>query len=454
MSKSRDAVTDPISNWLDAFVAGTSTPAPEPAADPELSALCATASQFHGLAQAGARYAAATSRLPVTWEDLMSTHVTSAHPMDVIPSVRGIFEKSRSPAKPAVSNQPREDPFDAGRSIRRGRTRSTSSGQAPGPPLRGGWHVALNVVLAAMLILALTAGIWRATGGFIPSFGDDPRPPTIPFGGFVAQVGTPTAAASANLAPISPEDCDVERRSVDEFRALLRDPGESEPRAYGPVAPADPRRAQEVSDANRVFQSCHSFGRTSGLWAMLSPRLISEGAGSPYVDAIARNSPTFEEYVATHRQLSETLLAGGTGEYEIVSGEEVPIDENGEVPLTGLWLPVVLPEDMVQFPDGRIGGPGTSLLPANHEEATQALDGGSQATPSPVEFELVSYFIYSQDPTQDGRWVLDELLTLCASGCDAYYPGIEVIYQANTMIPPATPVATPAADSRPGHSVG
>lgn len=57
------------------------------------------------------------------------------------------------------------------------------------------WNAAANALLAAVLILALAAGIWRATGGVNFGFGGNPTDqPTIPFGGAVAQEATPTTA--------------------------------------------------------------------------------------------------------------------------------------------------------------------------------------------------------------------------------------------------------------------
>ncbi|MBA2468989.1 MAG: hypothetical protein H0V37_06250 [Chloroflexia bacterium] len=261
---------------------------------------------------------------------------------------------------------------------------------------------------------------------------------------------TPAAAIAdaALLQPLGLDECDVEARTLDETAALMQDPGETMSRLYDPVRPLSDALALEISNANRMFQSCRITGETGQWRAMVSPRLIFEGIGSWQVDTIARNSATYEEYVANHRALSEMLLTDATNDYTVKSTQTTSLDMF-DVYGGGLWSPVMLPEDIVRFRDGRIGGPESQLLPANYEELLEASQEAGTPSSTPYGFEMVGYPIYARDPTQDGRWVLDETLVLCASGCDAYYAQAEEHYQSSVLsgILPATPVATPAAST-------
>jgi len=263
--------------------------------------------------------------------------------------------------------------------------------------------------------------------------------------------GTPTAATPAAdaiwLQPYSPDECDVEPRTLDEAAAFMRDPGESVPRQYGPVSPVSEELAREVASANRMFQSCDLTGETGEWRAMVSPRLIFEGQGSPYFDTITSRSATYEEFVANHRELSEMLLTDPTRDYTVESTEAIPLREGGLPDYSAsdseIFWSVMLPNDIVLLPDGRIGGPEVTLLPANHEEFQQAIEDIRLATPAPYSYEMVIYRIYAQDPTQDGQWVLDETLALCARGCDAFYAEAEEYYQSNLPVLAATPVISP-----------
>jgi hypothetical protein len=157
MNHHDDPLTDPIDAWLDAFVAETSTTALEPAADPDLAALRATARQFHGLASVGGQYAASISSLPNTWEDVMHA-----------PSAAAAVSPHTDTRRAAALVSARATPF--------GRTPQTVipslRGSSPSRPLRTfSLNTAVNAVLAAALIFALAAGVWRVAERYHPGSG-------------------------------------------------------------------------------------------------------------------------------------------------------------------------------------------------------------------------------------------------------------------------------------------
>jgi hypothetical protein len=251
---------------------------------------------------------------------------------------------------------------------------------------------------------------------------------------------TPAAATpstdAAHLQPIAPEECSVEPRTLDEVAALMQDPGETIPRQYGPVQPVSDDQALDISQANRQFQACRLTGNSGDWRAMVSPRLIYEGQGSPYTNWFA--GVTYEEYVAQNRELSEALLPDDAT-YLVISDAMPPIsmepsDLDEEAARLSPW--VVVPDHVVQLADGRLGGPVTALLPPDYGEFI-ALDGEER-------YQLVRYDIYAQDPTQGGRWVLDESRTLCTGECDAYYAELEQYYDEWSAFEPglATPETT------------
>lgn len=73
------------------------------------------------------------------------------------------------------------------------------------------------------------------------------------------------------------------------------------------------------------------------------------------------------------------------------------------------WYPIVLPENSIQFPDGRVGVPITYMI------TSDALwnDLGSRSSSGETS-------IYIFAPTE-GAWKLDEVLPLCLGDCNAYW---------------------------------
>src|SRR5690606_20889476 len=121
--------------------------------------------------------------------------------------------------------------------------------------------------------------------------------------------------------------------------------------------------AAALYEASRVTMACEMFGDNGQRNAVASPRRIHEG---PH-DSIARNSASFEEYLANNQALAAALLDPNRGNYRTFSTSELPIGAQATPSAFESWFGYrLLPQDIVQFPDGRMGGPMTGVLPANY----------------------------------------------------------------------------------------
>lgn len=177
-----------FANWLDAFVAGKSTPEQRDASDSGTFELSEAARQIHDLAGHASRIPTDPS-FPATWEDFMQARLSS-ETLRPFPAAL--------PSGPVSISRPRRN---------------------------RGW-VRLDriagVLVAAALLVALSGGIWKVSNG-----GDGPPPE--PTNGLSALVqgtpdaaGTPTAVESVDLP--TAEDCTVEPLTVDEVLWYVTDP--------------------------------------------------------------------------------------------------------------------------------------------------------------------------------------------------------------------------------------
>jgi len=103
------------------------------------------------------------------------------------------------------------------------------------------------------------------------------------------------------------------------------------------------------------------------------------------------------------------------------------------------WYNIILPENSIQFPDGRVGVPITYMI------TSDALwnDLGSRSSSGETS-------IYVFAPTE-GAWKLDEVLPLCLGDCDAYWTeqeaniGTPAVTASPSSLPHGTPAASPVA---------
>lgn len=275
--------------WLDAYVAGRSTPASRKASTSENADVLEAARQIHGMARQAEQNTDINlpiATLPRNWKNFMNTHTIRIGPELAHPS----------PSRRTVSD-PR--------------------------PYRGAlWHVAFNVALAALVVLTIGTGIWRATDGSNglngggPSGGDQQSafaPETREWTPAASDV-TPDQGEGMPLLP-SAEECTVEPLTIDEVLWYVEDPigasrsreieqsatpdpnvhpGQagstpgaeqgpshtdrlfaSPPAAFVP-GPASPEQLTAIAGVQRMWMACALADSPLQRWALESPELVGE----------------------------------------------------------------------------------------------------------------------------------------------------------------------------------
>ncbi len=90
---------------------------------------------------------------------------------------------------------------------------------------------------------------------------------------------------------------------------------------------------------------------------------------------------------------------------------------------------VLLPEDVVQLPDGRLGG----MLRIQQTSSNPGI--------WTLEFPATTLFVTFDEV--DGQWTLAESFAVCVGRCEDFWSASETFRQlAATATPAATPVAT------------
>jgi hypothetical protein len=171
---------DTFTDWLDASLAGRSTPANDAQADSDLAAMQAAADQFHGLVARSSQYAVTVRPRTRSWEDLMS---------------------SASMASPPITGRPGEAPV-APTNRRETRIRK--------------WDRAASLFLTATILLAVVFGLNRAYPG-----GNDDPPVDDANSGFIPM---PTVDPETGLSAyplVTADECTQEPMTRDEIVAHL-----------------------------------------------------------------------------------------------------------------------------------------------------------------------------------------------------------------------------------------
>lgn len=230
-------------------------------------------------------------------------------------------------------------------------------------------------------------------------------------------VATPRASPDAGfdyLVPTTLEDCTVDSRPIEQIWALYDDPGEQVEREYAPTQVADTPLTIEIADAARIWWACSAYGYPSQRLAMESPRNIYE-SGPNYLPGW---DVEMEEVWRTGTQLlADEVLDGEWESFYVETAQMGDIEAGTAVYTFQNQRSFVLPQHVYQLPDGSVGGLVTQLVPLGYIESMSVSPDHS------VEFQ-----IFAPDPTQDDRWVLDETIWLCATGCDELIddPALEV----------------------------
>ncbi|MDQ3656877.1 MAG: hypothetical protein M3457_17620 [Chloroflexota bacterium] len=247
--------------WLDAYVAGRSTPASRAASDSVPGDVRDAARQFHGLAHGAERSPTLPSFAP-TWEDFM-------HSQSIGTAAELVSARS-----------------SASRPIRLPNTARPSN-----------WDRAFSTTLVAAIVLALSTGIWRASSGTPFGFGDGPPDsPGIPFGGQVAQDD------SGDIDPAdlpTAEDCTVEPLTIDEVIWYIQEPREAvystdlaspgplptevvpaTPPATNPsndeAGPASPEDLAGAAETQRMLMACILADSHFQMWALFDPGWVRQ----------------------------------------------------------------------------------------------------------------------------------------------------------------------------------
>lgn len=305
----RSALTH-FDHWLDAMVSGMPVPGADAASDaitdPAITRDARHAArQFHGLA-ARAEWAtdeiATTARLGAIWEDIVDTHLSPTATV----TGHGAQGKTWSP--------------------RTGRGAIERS-----PIWLGRFQPIINGALAAALILALAAGIWRAQGGVDLGFGGGENGSSTQFAALSNQDATPAtpdAAASGQVTLPTADECTVTPLTVAEVIEILKDPVGTYVRhqtadAATPAAPEATAEAErranaialsetggpvpqdimaEVAATQRQWVACVMKGSYFQKWALEYPGAVHE--------EITRVLPLFTSEEETRALLTELETIG------------------------------------------------------------------------------------------------------------------------------------------------
>jgi len=259
------------------------------------------------------------------------------------------------------------------------------------------------------------------------------------------QTATPVAG-TVSLQPITPDECDIEALSDEQVSAIAQGSENDTEQSYVPIGPAHDALAQEVAEADRAWQSCYVYGTAAERAALQSPRLTRDGPGQALGSETSREAmvANLDQFDAS-RELGEVMLTGDWQDYYI---ESDLMSEFVTDPVTGIvqalpdFIPMApLPDQAVRLADGRVALPHAQLIPPH--AYSDALE-----TEEDLLVWWIPVHILVQEPDLDGRWVVDETLTICMGDCDLARAGaVDYIAELDSLVasPEATPVATPQA---------
>lgn len=380
---------DHFDDWLDAFVAGPSTPAPtasEPAA-PDLTAAQAAARsaarQVHELAQVAATaHASTSSSVSTQWEAILMSHTSTA--------------------ATTVSTQVSSAPLPIGTKPRT-RTRRMET---------------INRIISIAAVLAIFIAGFATAWVARDRFGSEPS--------MLQLAASPTSTTTCTTRTLSQEDVD---RIVTKYKPLIQYNLDALTPTNKPVPEADVIAAIATY---RAAQSC-PFGdpgadmrwlRSTETEGVLAIRNLAQ---SP-----AWNVEQFTTYKTIVEPLSRMLVPPPSSAYIVDSND--PAIKPYLVNVIGTGTFALLPSTFVQFPDGSIGAPFIRATPGG---AASGKDY-SQLNVSFVAFAYV-----------DGRWLITGGLDwLCPEDCTASQYHLDGLISSYRSLETEAATPTPeAADS-------
>lgn len=379
------------------------------------TSLVATARLFHArIANAEASHTTGSPEATleaIIWERIMSSQfsqITAQQPAVI---------QGRIP--PAGTVQPGQQEEDAGH-------------PAPVIDRFTGGHPAISAVLAAAVLLAIVA-IFRMVGAPPSGPTDDPS------SGSNSSTNPALAAASPNASPVASPMAGDDRWLVDPNTvACTVDPanppgtvaegwiGFAPNGGLLPLSETSPINQTAAAEVYLQFRICHVDDSATDVLVSdaFAEVLTAEGSDIP------------PEQQALARQVSDAYAGKDPMSY-VIEGDPLPTSTSSPGSFAGESRRVLLPDDIVQLADGRIGGPAHVFFRTNDPTGTASHLG----LPAFLETGFVIF------TAEDGRWVIDDYLQICIGDCDTYWASRDVDGTpalAPAAIAPATPAAAPA----------
>lgn len=328
------------------------------------------------------------------------------------------------------------------------------------PFTSAGWLPILNGVLAAALILAIAAGLWRASGG--PDIGSDsgensgnpgqmaavqPRGVTPEATGDGPAPNDSVAAATLPATPSSPtgsppaaDSCPV-APLTDEEIATIRDEGSGLPaREYTSVTTTTPERVSRLNEAIRVSNACSEATSTNAnvAFALVTDRwLLENPLGPSDRQTVVRSRQISEEY-------GEALIGAEPTQPELDAMLDryhaTDIGITNDLGIMGMIEGN--PQVFRDLSDGRV-----VAYPAELWLRRSGMLPPLETAPEREAF-LATTWAFQRD-----RWLLDEQLIICLGDCEPFWAQANAELDrgapapAGTPPPGGAPSATPASAS-------
>ena len=289
----------------------------------------------------------------------------------------------------------------------------------------GIWQRVVSAALIAAMVIGALGLVWLrlANDGGTPD--DDEL-------SLAAADMTVIATPTVSIDPETYMDvtCDAPTRTSDERARVLRTVPTNHVQEYLPFIPADPDVAVAVSRAQAELQVCGKAGRGDD---MKTDWFVFSQENNTYFRSWSGMEDVYAQRLQGAIDLSQTYQGVAPISFYILGSWEGVQWENlyGETS----FMPAVDPKDVVMLPDGRAGAIMTYFV---NEDS---LDGASiQNDPSQVS---LNFIIFAH---QDGRWLFDELLSLCTL-CASYgvWNDLEAYYAPPEPLPWLRPESSPIA---------
>lgn len=144
-------------------------------------------------------------------------------------------------------------------------------------------------------------------------------------------------------------------------------------------------------------------------------------------------------------ELGEVMLTGDWQDYYIESdllSEFVADPVTGVVQALPEFIPMFpLPDQAIRLADERVALPYVQLVPP--DAYPHSLGDADH-----IMIWWIPVHVLTQDPAQDGQWVVDETLTMCMGDCDLARANIVDYIDSLDSLVPDSDDATPAATAQ------